>query len=57
MFGFSGRLASPENVMTTTAQGSIAKTWTKPELVRLGTIADVAGPNGSGALSPTQARS
>lgn len=32
--------------MTTTSQVRIATatTWTKPELVRLGQIADVAGP-------------
>ena len=30
--------------MTKTAQVSTGKTWTKPELVRLGKIADVAGP-------------
>lgn len=29
-----------------------AKTWTKPELVRLGKIADVAGPP-AGALQST----
>ena len=34
----------PENVMTMTAKISTAVTWTKPELVRLGQIADVAGP-------------
>lgn len=30
--------------MTKTAQVKTGKTWTKPELVRLGKIADVAGP-------------
>ena len=30
--------------MTKTAQALTAKAWTKPELVRLGKIADVAGP-------------
>ena len=42
--------------MTTTSQGRTAAVtiWTKPELVRLGQIADVAGPkvvssNGSSA--------
>lgn len=34
----------PENVMTKTTQASTAKTWNKPVLVRLGQIADVAGP-------------
>ena len=34
----------PENIMTKTANVSNAKAWTKPELVRLGKIADVAGP-------------
>jgi len=29
--------------MTKTAQTPADSTWTKPELVRLGTIADVAG--------------
>ena len=32
-------------------------TWQKPELVRLGTIADVAGPAGAAAQSPIQTRS
>lgn len=32
-------------------------TWHKPELVRLGTIADVAGPGGAAAQSPVQLRS
>jgi hypothetical protein len=31
--------------------------WSKPELVRLGTIKDVAGPNNSAAQSPVQTRS
>ena len=30
-------------------QGKIAQTWVKPELVRLGTIADVANAQGAGA--------
>lgn len=30
--------------MIKTAQISAGKTWAKPELVRLGQIADVAGP-------------
>ncbi len=30
--------------MIKTAQTATAKTWIKPELVRLGQIADVAGP-------------
>lgn len=33
------------------------RVWQKPELVRLGTIADVAGPNGAAAQSPVQNRS
>ena len=32
-------------------------TWQKPELVRLGTIADVAGSNNTAAQSPVQLRS
>ena len=31
--------------------------WTKPDLVRLGTIKDVAGPSGTLAQSPVQNRS
>lgn len=31
--------------------------WTKPELKRLGTIRDVAGPGGAAAQSPIQDRS
>ena len=31
--------------------------WVKPELVRLGTIKDVAGPNNTSAQSPVQTRS
>lgn len=31
--------------------------WAKPELVRLGTIKDVAGPNALAAQSPIQTRS
>lgn len=31
--------------------------WTKPELVRLGTVKDVAGSGGAGAQSPVQDRS
>jgi hypothetical protein len=34
-----------------------AKTWTKPELTRLGKLVDVAGPRGAAAQSPTQLRS
>lgn len=33
--------------MTKTTQLRTAKTWTKPELVRLGKIADVAGNAGA----------
>jgi len=36
--------------MIKTAQAPTAKSWTKPELVRLGKIVDVAGPN----PNPTQ---
>jgi hypothetical protein len=36
---------------------SQAKIWTKPELNRLGTIKDVAGPAGVAAQSPIQTRS
>jgi hypothetical protein len=36
---------------------SPVKTWTKPQLERLGKIADVAGPNGAAAQSPVQNRS
>lgn len=31
--------------------------WAKPELVRLGTIKDVAGPSNTSAQSPVQTRS
>ena len=43
--------------MPQTAQATPAKTWSRPELVRLGKIADVAGPSGASAQSPVQSRS
>ena len=41
-------LRSPR-IARMTQQISPQQTWTKPELVRLGTIKDVAGPTGAGA--------
>ena len=35
--------------MTKSSQDQTAKTWTKPELTRLGTVKDVAGPSGTGS--------
>ncbi len=35
--------------MNKSSQLQPAKTWTKPELTRLGTVKDVAGPSGTGA--------
>ena len=46
-----------KTAQASTAQASTGKTWTKPELIRLGQIADIAGSSGSGAQSPQQARS
>ena len=46
-----------KTAQASTAQTSTAKTWTKPELIRLGQIADVAGPAGAAAQSPIQTRS
>lgn len=40
--------------MIKTAQTATAKTWTKPELVRLGQIADVAGPPAGALQSATK---
>ena len=46
-----------KTAQASTAQASTGKTWTKPELIRLGQIADVAGPSGSASQSPVQTRS
>ena len=40
-----------------THQENKAQIWTKPELIKLGKIGDVAGPRGSAAQSPIQTRS
>lgn len=40
-----------------THQENKAQIWAKPELTKLGKIADVSGPTGSAAQSPVQTRS
>jgi hypothetical protein len=42
---------------TPTAMVEAKRLWTQPRLNRLGTIKDVAGPNGAAAQSPVQNRS